>query len=89
MQFFQDDRSPSSAKLFSIGWNWDKVRVLKFFSDTHTRGVTLLQRLHFVVASASLQMNIHHSTSCIASVLFLLAGEQTLNALGGWRMSEY
>ena len=39
--------SPSCVKLFPIGWNWDKVRVLKFIADTHTKGLTLLQSDHF------------------------------------------
>ena len=47
--------SPSCVKLFPIGWNWDKVRVLKFIADTHTWGIRLLQVVHFVVAPSKLR----------------------------------
>ena len=42
--------SPSLLNLFSIGLNWDEVRDLKFIADTHTKGLTLLQVVRFVVA---------------------------------------
>ena len=56
--------SPSSFIIFSNGWNWDKLHGLKFIPDTHTKGLTLLQSLHFVVAPRKLHYLSNFQGNC-------------------------